>query len=383
MSLATAATLLGDSLLYAVLPTIYGALGLELWMVGVLLSANRFVRLLTNALAGRVVERIGVGLPFMAAILLGAATTAGYALGGFALLLVARLLWGLCWSFLRIGGLIAALDAADVDQRGYYLGFFNGTARLGTLTAVLVGGLMTDWVGFGTTTLVFGAATLLAGVALIGTHLPGAEAARGRAPDEGAHPHTRDGARVWALHAAAFLNGAAGTVVVVATLGLLLVERFGTEVAVMGVVLGVASFNGILLGARFALDLVWAPAAGHFSDRLGRGPVLLVTSVSAALALFGLAQEGGLAWTAGLAICAFIAGTALRAALDALAGDLAPPQGRARALSHYATWADLGAATGPFAAYQLVGWIGLEGVYLASACALLGIAATPFVLRAR
>lgn len=374
MSLATAATLLGDSLLYAVLPTVYGALGLELWMVGVLLSANRFVRLLTNPLAGRVVERIGVGVPFVAAVVLGAATTAGYALGGFAILLVARLLWGLCWSFLRIGGLIAALDAAGDDQRGYYLGFFNGTARLGTLVAVLLGGLMTDWLGFDQTTLIFGGATLLAGAALLGTRLPGREAAGGGAADEDAEPHTRDGATVWALHAAAFLNGAAGTVVVVATLGLLLFQRFGPEVAVMGVVLGVASFNGILLGARFALDLVWAPAAGHFSDRLGRGPVLLVTATGAALALFGLAQDGGLAWTAALAIAAFVAGTALRAALDALAGDLAPPHSRARALSHYANWADLGAATGPFAAYQVVGWIGLTGVYMASAAALVIVA---------
>lgn len=381
MALATAATLLGDSLLYAVLPTVYGALGLELWMVGVLLSANRFVRLLTNPLAGRVVERVGAGRPFVAALLLGAATTLAYALGGFFVLLAARLLWGLCWSFLRLGGYIAALDAADETQRGYYLGFCSGAARLGTLVAVLLGGLLTDGLGFTWTTLAFGVATLLGGAALIGVRLPGAEAARSDPADSPAH--VRDGATVRALHAAAFLNGAAGTVVVVATLGLLLKERFGAELAVAGLVLGVASYNGILLGARFALDLVWAPFAGHLTDRVGRAPVVVVTSIAAAAALAGLAQQGDLLWTSSLAVCAFIAGTALRAALDALAGDLAPPASRARALSHYANWADLGAATGPFLAYQLVGLVGLEGVYLASAAALLGIAAGAATLRSR
>ena len=379
VSLATAATLLGDSMLYAVLPTAFHALGLELWMVGVLLSANRFVRLLTNPLAGRVVEKIGARPPFVAALLLGAATTAGYALGGFAVLLAARLLWGLCWSFLRLGGTLAALDAADETQRGYYLGFCTGTARIGTLVAVLLGGFLTDAIGFAATALLFGAATLLGGAALLGARLPGPEAAGGGEAFRRA-PHSRDGTAVWALHAAAFLNGAAGTVVVVSTLGLLLLERFGPEIALAGAVLGVASLNGLLLGARFARDRVWVPGAGPQADRAGRAPVLIVTSLGAALSLLGLARDGGLLWTASLAVCAFVSGTALRAALDALAGDLAPPAERARALSHYANWADLGAATGPFLAYQAVGWIGLGGVYQASAGALLLIAGGTFAL---
>ena len=75
ISLAVALTLLGDSLLYAVLPAIWHKVGLELWMVGVLLSANRFIRFATNPLAGRLVERNGLRTPFLIAVFLAAITT--------------------------------------------------------------------------------------------------------------------------------------------------------------------------------------------------------------------------------------------------------------------------------------------------------------------
>jgi MFS family permease len=78
ITLAVSLTLLGDSLLYAVLPTIWHKIGLELWMVGALLSANRFIRFLTNPIAGRLVERYGLRKPFMVAVFLAAITTVAY-----------------------------------------------------------------------------------------------------------------------------------------------------------------------------------------------------------------------------------------------------------------------------------------------------------------
>ena len=51
---ATAFSLLGDQMLYSVLPVYYESLGLTAVGVGVLLSANRWIRLLTNDLAYRI-----------------------------------------------------------------------------------------------------------------------------------------------------------------------------------------------------------------------------------------------------------------------------------------------------------------------------------------
>ena len=68
---------MGDSLMYVVLPTnasefgITGALGVSasIW-VGVALSINRFIRLVSNAYAARVYERYGLRTPFILSVAL-------------------------------------------------------------------------------------------------------------------------------------------------------------------------------------------------------------------------------------------------------------------------------------------------------------------------
>lgn len=54
-----------------------------------------------------------------------------------------------------------------------------------------------------------------------------------------------------------------------------------------------------------------------------------------AAALLGLSSGQGLGWRTGLSVAVFVAGTSLRVALDATAGDEAPPAARARILSVY------------------------------------------------
>ncbi len=83
-----------------------------------------------------------------------------------------------------------------------------------------------------------------------------------------------------------------------------------------------------------------------------------------------------------MAFTIFIAGTALGVGLDAAAGDLAPASSRARVMSTYATFSDLGAALGPFLAYQLVGLVSLELVYRGAAVCLL-VAGVPALLAMR
>src|SRR5919108_1792575 len=110
VSLAVALSLLGDSMLYAVLPAQYEAFGLPVAAVGLLLSINRYIRLVSNGLAGRLTDRVGVRVPFLAAALVGALTTVVYGLApGVAALVMARLLWGGSWSVLRLGGYLTAL----------------------------------------------------------------------------------------------------------------------------------------------------------------------------------------------------------------------------------------------------------------------------------
>jgi MFS family permease len=377
ISLAVAATLLGDSLLYAVLPTVWSELGLELWMVGALLSANRFVRFLTNPLAGRIMERIGVRTPFIASVFLAAVTTAGYGLNaGFAVFLVARLCWGLCWSHLRLGGFLSALGSASDSNRGYYLGFYTGVVRIGTLVSVLIGGFLTDFIGFRTTMLLFAVLTFIGALAILREPIA-AEAGVGADDESDASeaPRLPGDRRLWAVYAASCINGMAGSQLVVATLGLLLLERFGQTIEFASIAVGVATLTGILLSGRYLIEVVWSPSSGHISDRYDRHWFILLIGIVTVGAMGALSYDASLIWTVFTAGIVFLGGTALRVALDAIAGDLAPERSRARVMSWYSNWSDLGNAIGPFAAYQLVGLVGLGWLYRSSAL-FLAVAGT-------
>ena len=387
VSSAVAAAILGDSLLYAVLPIVWPGLGLQAEMVGVLLSANRFVRLASNPFAGWVVGRTGARGPFLAAVFVAAATTAAYALGlGFWVLLAARALWGVCWSFLRLGGYLAALDASSSDNRGYYLGFFNGVTRFGSFVAVLAGGFLTDLVGFETTVYLFTALTLVGGLAVLrerpprparsATGVAGSEPAIERSDPALAGRPVKDADRatryrIGTVYLAVFLHGLAVSGLVTATLGLWLRTLYGPTVTVFFVSAGVATLTGTLLSARFLADFLWGPVSGHLSDRHGRLRVTLLAGAIQAVALLALALADELGWTILAAVGLFLAATALQSALDATAGELAPPGSRARVMSWYATCLDFGAATGPLIGYLIGAGLGLDAMYRATALLLI------------
>jgi MFS family permease len=379
VSIAVAAAILGDSLLYAVLPTMHDDLGLQAFMVGILLSANRFVRLLTNSLAGWVMGRAGVRAPFIAAVFAAALTTALYASGlGFAVFLVARLGWGLCWSFLRLGGYLAALESAGDGNRGYYLGFFAGVTRFGSFIAALIGGFMTDLIGFEETVLAFTALTVIGGLAVLRERPPLAASSAQAIPSpkpERSTPSARldDPARyrLWVVYGTVFLQAMAIQGLITSTLGSWLQDNFGDDVSLAVVTVGVASLTGLLLSIHFLGDFAWGPVAGHLSDKHGRMRFLLAAGLVEVGGLAGLALAPGI-WA--FILCAvglFLAATAVKVTLDALAGDLAPVGRRSQTMSAYATWSDFGSAAGP-----LVGWIigiglGLNWMYLGSATTLV------------
>ena len=94
-SLAVAAALLGDAMLYVVMPSRPELWYISIFQVGILLSANRLVRLFTNPASSYIVARFGVYQPFQWSLLASLSVLVAYALtSSFTLLLLARLTWG-------------------------------------------------------------------------------------------------------------------------------------------------------------------------------------------------------------------------------------------------------------------------------------------------
>ena len=130
IAMVTAVCLLGDSALYVLLPSRLDSFAISPTGAGLILGINRYIRVLSNTGAARVFERLGFQWPFVFAVLLAAATTLAYGLfSGFWALFIAHGLWGVSWSFLRLGGLLAVIDSAKGVTVGRYMGVLQGVSR--------------------------------------------------------------------------------------------------------------------------------------------------------------------------------------------------------------------------------------------------------------
>ncbi|MUW15164.1 MFS transporter, partial [Halorubrum sp. CBA1125] len=68
----------GGGVVFPILPNLGAVLGISAFMVGVILSANRWVRLVASAPAGALVDRYGTRKPFVLGLLVEGIATLGY-----------------------------------------------------------------------------------------------------------------------------------------------------------------------------------------------------------------------------------------------------------------------------------------------------------------
>jgi len=79
LGIASALSLLGDSTLYTALPSHTAAAGITVGAVGIILSANRLVRIFINSPVGSAYDRFGRRRPFVVAMILAVFSTLCYA----------------------------------------------------------------------------------------------------------------------------------------------------------------------------------------------------------------------------------------------------------------------------------------------------------------
>lgn len=376
--------LLGDSALYALLPSRLDAFAVSPTGAGLILGVNRYIRILSNTGAGWVVQRVGATWPLAFAVVLGAATTLTYgALAGFWFLLIAHALWGVVWSFLRLTAYLAAAETGDPRAVGRHMGVFQSVSRAGSLTAVIAGGILADRIGARDTFLLFGVVTLAALVLVPLARIP---RELGRAQRPAANPAARSTAtadtndNAWhirVLYAQASINWFLITGLFIGTTGLLVRTVAGDGATLLGAVVGVGTLSGILIGIRFAADLGLSTVFGHLSDRIGRPRVVIVSQAAAAIAMTIVAFSPTLAVAFPTFAVIFIAGVALTVALNASAAEVAPPGRRSVILGRYTTWADIGSGSGPIIGLPLVTGVGFGWAY-GGASVLMVVAAVMY-----
>lgn len=358
VSLVTALCLAGDSMLYIVLPIYWREAGLDaLWQVGVLLAVNRLIRLPFNPLIGALYGRISLKTGLLLAVLLGVITTTGYAFAnGFLAWLALRALWGVAWSLFRIGGLSTVVYCAADDQRGRAMGLYNGLYRLGSLGGMLIGGLLVPVFGLPAMALAFGALSLL-GIPLL---LFGFRAPAGyeRAP-QATESLPMAALAIPSHWRRVVFNGFSIALLVqgvlAATLSALIAYLYGTQVDLLGVLLGVTALSGLLQAARWSWETWLGARIGSLSDG-PRGRLSLLVAAQAAMALgFGsLILSLPLELWLVMCLLVMLLCTALTTLGDALAADAARQGHVVRSMTHYSIAQDLGAALGPALAFLLL-----------------------------
>lgn len=386
LGVAVCLSLFGDLTLYTVLVTQLGQVGLTLAAVGVMLGVNRLIRIPGNPLTGALLDRWGRRRVFIFGMLLGVLSTASYGLvRGFWPFLAARLVWGIAWTCINVGGMAMVLDVSTRSNRGRLTGVYNTWLWAGFALAPLVGGFLVDTIDFRPAMLVCAGLTAI-GLIVAAVLLPEtAQFANGNAKRKLQSALSlcenlcriggllRESRELVIVSGLLLITQFAGEGVVLSTISLLLQQRFGPTVALGGLALGVASAGGVLLALRSLLAGAVGPLAGHLSDtRTGRWP-MIVTSLVVGMAGFGLlfcATSPG-AILLGVALGAASGGAAL-ATLAAQMGDLTPPGREGVVMGGYATVGDIGSMAGPFLAFALLSVVALRWVYLL--CAFIFLA---------
>lgn len=375
---ALALSLTGDSTLYAVLPNQTETVGISLGAVGVMLGANRLIRIPGNLLAGSLNDRLGRRRLFLVGLSLGILSTLSYSLvSGFWPLLAARLLWGISWALINVGGYAIVLDWSRDGGRGRLVGFYQVSYMAGLAISPILGGMLTDALGFRSATRICaGVSAVGLGVACIALpeipppvtrrsdRRPGLNALVGRL--RGIDRHILLAAYVYLV---VFFVGSG---VLMSTIGLHLGQRWGTDIALGGALIGVSSLTGMMLAVRALLGIFGGPVAGILSDRLGnRWPVAQVGILLGVIGFAALAlAESVWVLVVGVALVSVSAG-ALIAVLAAIVGDQAAGRRSGIAMGGVATAGDIGSAAGPLFAYALTSTWDLRWIYGVCGIALI------------
>lgn len=319
--------LLGDTLIYAVLPLYHAEFGMSLAMVGVLLSLNRWTRLIANSAVAHIGERVGARALMIAAAVGSVVSTTCYALdGGEALQIAARILWGISFAALNLGSLAYAV--ADRANAGRRVGASRGMIGLAQASCFIGGGLLVLAVGPRHVFLILGALTTLAIVAAVMLpYLP-----REPSGQRGFRLPKSHRLEIWG-----FLLGFSGDGVFLLTLAFLLKDSVTSVVPIVATCL--------VLSLRCFIEASGGPAGGWLSDRLGARPVAVATGTVLVIGYVLIACHVDLIGSVVIVLSRGLFNTLIPVmVMQRVSGGYLSSQ------ASYSTWRDFGAALGPLTA---------------------------------
>ena len=324
MSLA----LLGDSLIYAILPVYADNFGLTIPMVGILLAANRIVRIFIYTFISKLVSTFGARALCVIAAIIATLSTFLYGISaGFFPLLCARILWGIAYAILLISTLAYAVTKKS--EAGTRIGTSQSIQRIGPIIALLLGTWLAAIWSPNNVFLILAIPTSFS--ILIALTLPKHVKTQ---PTQKRHSAKLTKPSI--LDLLFFIQGYAIDGLFAVSITLMLAEKTSLANAVIG--------GGALLALRHVGEALAAPLFGSLGDKFGAVRIFLISAASTILGLILIALNEVIFGAIVLLI--------FRGAIAALGPTIIAKQfdGSDTVLDNLArlqSWRDLGAAAGP------------------------------------
>jgi MFS family permease len=365
LSLITAVCLIGDSMLYVVLPTHWREIGLtSLVQVGILLSINRFIRLPLHPLIGFFYKKFSIKTGILIAVVIAGLTTIGYGIfTGFWAWFSLRALWGLGWSLFKLGAFLLILEIASDQNRGSFIGMYNGLYRIGSLLGMLCGAFLADLYGLKVVAISFGAIAFLM-IPIAVYYLP-SKYSEGKTENISKIPLKLflNGNVLWVL-ATGFLIMMSLEGMLTATLSHIIAVKFGLSLSFITFAIGAATIAGFIQAVRWCLVPIISPKIGALLDRMKEPNKLLVVFlfISAVLLAITSLDFPIVPWLI-IMLMLLVVASILITISDTIASNLAQKSsGKVRMMTFYIIAVDLGAAAGPLLGYILERFSGIHAL---------------------
>ena len=359
----------GGGVAFPTLPTLGTVLGISSFMVGLILSMNRFVRLLMNTPAGQVLDTVGIRRPMVVGFLLQGLVPFGYVLGLHAdrlpvsaatTFLLVRGLWGVGSAFVFVGAFSTVTHITTEDNRGKWVGYMRGGQSLGFPTGLVLGGVLSDVYGYEEAFVVAGTAGLFAAfVAFL--VLPDIDA------DVEATSSLREVPALVTDDVRILTVGVVNFVVRFLFAGILLstVVLYTSENGITLSVLSSTGVSGVVMAVSVVFASVTTIAVGRVSDGLSNRALLTIP----ALALFagGFVTLGLVPTAAGTVLGVALVGVGVGGTnppLLAYLGDISPAGDLGKMGGVYNVFGDLGSTLGPLVALPVAARVPVTTEYL-------------------
>ncbi len=359
---------IGGGVVFPILPALGLRMGLSAVVIGVILAANRIVRLGVNPITGSLVDRFGARGVIAAGLFIEGFGTLGYVaalhLGApTAWFLAGRLVWGAGSSLLFVGAVAAVLTLSSGGNRGRLVARTRSAISLGVPGGLVLGGLVAELVSADAAFFTAMALSICSGLAA----LAGIPRRRQTFPIEAGSRTSLAGLRgilrqrrlagIW-LYAALVSFSVMG--ILLATL-VLLVDRRGISIAGLGAEGSAGLLLAILMIAYAGTSLM----IGRRIDIIRRRTAFLLVAIAFMLAgylLLAFIHALPLVIVALLAIG--LGAGAIVIPLLTLIGDLIAPELRGRATAIYQVASDFGGTAGPILGLYLGYRFGFLPIYL-------------------